>query len=116
MIAAGRAEVLHDLAERLSTVDWVSVGGDVADHARRLFSDLTPAQAVSSEVVGVAFCDMALLEYRSPTQTAELSGSIPAEAMWSDHTQLPHRAPAAAPGHLPNGDHSHAHASSWRRP
>ena len=126
MIAAGRAEVLHDLAERLSTVDWDSVGGNVADHARRLFSDLTPAQADPSEVVGVASCDMALIEYRSPTQTAALPGSVPAGAMWSDHTQLPHRAhtatcpgpgaPAAAPGHLPNGDHSHAHASSWRRP
>ncbi|AGB27176.1 hypothetical protein Mycsm_07079 (plasmid) [Mycobacterium sp. JS623] len=124
MIAAGRAEVLHDLAERLSTVDWDSVGGDVVDHARRLFSDLTPAQGVPSELVGVVFCDMALIEYRSPAQ-AELPGSVPAGAMRSDRTQLhPHAhtstrtgpgAPAATPGHLPNGDDDYAHASSWRR-
>lgn len=126
MIAAGRAEVLHDLAERLSTVDWDSVGGDVADHARRLFSDLTPAQAVPSELVGVAICDLALIEYRSPTQAAELPGSVPAGATRSDRTQLRHHAhtatrpgpgaPAAAPGSPPNGDDSHARASSWRRP
>jgi hypothetical protein len=36
MIAVGRAEALHDLAERLSTVDWDSAGVDVADQVRRL--------------------------------------------------------------------------------
>lgn len=89
MIAAGPGEALHDLAERLSTVDWDFVGGDVAGQARRLFS---------------AMASVELTEHTQLHHHAH-AAAIPVPGVL-----------AAAPGFMPNDGPSNAHASSRRRP
>lgn len=89
MIAAGRAEALHDLAERLSTVDWDSVGGDVAGQACRLFSAMGGA---------------GLTEHTRLLHHAH-AAAIPARGVL-----------AAALRFVPNDGPSYANASSRRRP
>jgi hypothetical protein len=86
VIAAGWAEALHDLAERLSTVDWDSVGGDVGGQACRLFSEMGRA---------------GLTEHTRLLQRPH-AAVIPALA--------------AAPRFVPNDGRSSADASSRRRP
>ena len=103
MIAAGPAEPLHDLAERLSTADWNCTADGVAELVHCLSTALARTQVVRHEHPGLGQgnCDVVFIGFRSSARGHRGTGSEPG-------------VPTAAPTYVPGHRHRRRSTSSRR--